>query len=230
MADSGNLPAAQHGSASPQLTVVCVLRSGGIYTPEWVSKLRNGVAKHLHRRHRFVCISDTTVDCERIPLTKDWPGWWAKMAAFEIAGPVLFLDLDTVIVAPINDVAEHAMTGGFTMIRDWHSPEYHGSGVMSWSGDMTPIYNEFASDAGRLMTVKRKRVGDQGLIEEMVPAHTGNPVACWQDVTPRRIASYKVDCVGRGIPAGASIVCLHGVPKFRDMPERDPVRMAWEAL
>lgn len=228
MAEGGKVSATQHGGFAQGLTVVCALRSGGIYTPEWVSKLRNGVKRNLQMKHRFVCISDTDVDCERIPLTKDWPGWWSKMAAFDIPGPVLFLDLDTAIVGGIDEVARHALTGGFTMIRDWNVPAHHGSGVMSWSGDMRWLYDAFAADAGRLMTIQRKRMGDQALIEEMVPAKTGTPVSCWQDVTPRRVVSYKFDCRA-GIPAGASIVCLHGVPKFRDMPERDPVRKIWEA-
>jgi len=56
-------------------TVICVLRSGGQYDAEWVRKLRDGVKRNLARPHRFVCLSDVDVPCERIPLQHDWPGW-----------------------------------------------------------------------------------------------------------------------------------------------------------
>jgi hypothetical protein len=210
-----------------ELTVACVLRSGGIYTPEWVSKLRNMVKRHLHMPHRFVCISDVPVDCERIPLTKDWPSWWAKFAIFDIAGPVLFFDLDTAIVGPLNDIAEHAKTTNFTMLRDFYFPDHHGSGMMAWGGDMRWLYEDFSADAGRLMTVKRKRIGDQGLIEEMVPARPGGAIRCWQDAVPGQVVSYKAHC-RNGVPSGTRVVCLHGDPKFMAMPETDLVRKAWE--
>ena len=50
------------------LTVACVLKTGGCYNAEYVRRLKCGVDAHL-RGHRFVCLSDTDVPCERIPLT-----------------------------------------------------------------------------------------------------------------------------------------------------------------
>lgn len=87
------------------LTIACVLRSGGVYDAEWVAKLQRGVARHMTLPHRFVCLSDVDVPCERIPLVTDWPGWWSKIELFRkglFDGPVLYTDLDSVITGPLD--------------------------------------------------------------------------------------------------------------------------------
>src|SRR6185437_8074786 len=66
----------RQGSQSTMLTVACVLKSGGVYTPEYVERLRSGVGQHLDH-YKFVCLSDVDVP-DRIPLENDWPGWWSK--------------------------------------------------------------------------------------------------------------------------------------------------------
>lgn len=208
------------------LTVACVLRTGGVYTPEWVARLRAGVKRHLKASHKFVCMSDVDVPCERIPLRHDWPGWWAKMELWRIHGPVLYLDLDTAIVGDLSAVAEHAAyTAGFTMLRDFYAADHCGSGVMAWNGDYRRLYDDFAVDAAHLMKVQRARMGDQALIEDVIGREN---IMRWQDHVPG-IVSYKVHC-GRSIPEGTCIVALHGRPKFADMPVNDPVRLAWEAV
>src|SRR5262245_61940013 len=99
------------------LTIACVLKSGGIYDATWVARLRDGVARHLPLTHRFVCLSDVEVPCERIPLEHDWPGWWAKVELFKLKAPVLFFDLDTAIVGDLENIGVHAHAVGFRMLR-----------------------------------------------------------------------------------------------------------------
>src|SRR4051812_39102361 len=89
------------------LTVACVYRSGGRqYSSRYVDVLQSMVARHLSLPHRFVCLTDVTdVGCERIPLETDWPGFYAKIELFRpglFHGPVLYLDLDTVIHGSID--------------------------------------------------------------------------------------------------------------------------------
>src|SRR6185369_16858814 len=105
------------------LTVACVLKSGGIYDATWVSRLRDGVARHLPVDHRFVCLSDIEVPCERIPLEHDWPGWWSKIELLKLPS-VLFFDLDTAIVGSLDDIARHALRTDFTMLRDFYAPQH----------------------------------------------------------------------------------------------------------
>lgn len=214
------------------LTVACVLKSGGIYDASWVARLRAGVAKHLPMAHRFVCLSDVDVPCERIPLEHDWPGWWAKIELFKIEGPVLFFDLDTVIVGDLTEIAQRAFPlHGFTILSDFYRPNGFGSGVMAWSSgaasrDLRCWYDIFAADPERWMELCGRQ-GDQDFIMRMNHRVT----ACWQTANrgylDGQIVSYKVHCRA-GIPGNARVICLHGTPKFADMPTLDPVRRAWE--
>src|SRR5947209_20113122 len=61
-------------SVPPMLTIACVLRSGGPYNADWVTGLQGNVARFAPL-HRFVCLSDVDVPCERVPLITGWPGW-----------------------------------------------------------------------------------------------------------------------------------------------------------
>jgi hypothetical protein len=211
------------------LTVACVLKSGGIYDATWVARLKAGVARHLPVEHRFVCLSDVAVPCERIPLDHDWPGWWSKIELFRLPGPVLFFDLDTAIVGDLSDIAANSSASRLTMLRDFYAPNHLGSGMMSW-GAAAPrrLYDIFVDAPADMMAVQRVRMGDQAYIEEVYSrSYCGLPIARWQDVLPGEIVSYKVHCRS-GIPENARVVCLHGKPKFDDMPAGDPVRLAWE--
>src|SRR6478609_2567748 len=115
------------------LTVACVLKSGGIYDATWVERLRAGVKRHLPLEHRFVCLSDVDVPCERIPLEYNWPGWWSKLEAFRLPGPVIYFDLDTAIVGDLSEiVARTDLWGGFTILEDFYRNKGYGSGVMAW--------------------------------------------------------------------------------------------------
>jgi hypothetical protein len=208
------------------LTVASVLKSGGIYDATWVARLRAGVARHLPVEHRFLCLSDVPdLPCERIPLKHDWPGWWAKLEAFRLPGPVLMFDLDTAIVGDISDLARVATEARFAILRDFYRTDGLGSGVMAFrdADVVRPLYSAFREQWFHAIKALRGR-GDQGFIEDNVDRST---VALWQDELPGQICSYKVHCRS-GIPENARVVCLHGKPKFGDMPANDPVRLAWE--
>jgi hypothetical protein len=209
------------------LTVATVLKSGGIYDPLWVERLRRGVAQNLPGAHRFVCLSDVDVPCERIPLEHGWPGWWSKIELFRLPGPVLYFDLDTVIVGNLVDIATAAILADFVMLRDFYDSRHLQSSVMAWCGDkVAGIYEQFLPNPETLMAKQRARMGDQAYIEEWWGR---TPVLKWQDGVPGQIVSYKVHCRnGGGIPEDARVICLHGYPKFLDMPANDPARQAWE--
>lgn len=211
------------------LTVACVLKSGGIYDASWVHRLKDGVTRHLKSPHRFVCLSDVDVPCDRIPLQHDWPGWWSKIELFKMPGPVLFYDLDTAIVGDQSDIASLAMKTSFATLRDFYAPGHLGSGVMAWSVGFSVcgMYAAFARDPDRCMKLRRARMGDQAFIEDSCGGGDNPDIDRWQDVLPGQIVSYKVHC-RNGIPPNARVVCLHGKPKFADMPANDPVRLAWE--
>lgn len=207
------------------LTVATVLKSGGIYDASWVAKLKKGVTKHLPIEFRFMCLSDINVPSHRMPLEHGWPGWWSKMEAFKLEPPVLYIDLDTLITGDLTDIEAATERDGFTILRDFYRDNGLGSGVMAWTCAMHGVYERFAENPFHYMETLSGR-GDQGFLEDIL---NRNSISLWQNLVPGQVVSYKLHCAN-GVPPAARMVCLHGKPKFRDMPIGDPVRAAWDAL
>lgn len=195
------------------LTIACVMRSGGIYNAEWVRKLRDGVARNLRTPHRFVCLSDVDVPCERIPLLHDWPGWWSKIELFRpgvITGPALYFDLDNLPVGDLSQLA--ACEHDFAMLRNFNRPEYASSCVM-WFKESAPahVYEKFAADPQGWMTFHVEHrdgpyLGDQAFIwdcfERKVP---------FIDIPAMTVCSYKKDFLRLGkLPDNAVMVAFGG--------------------
>jgi len=206
------------------INVLCVLRSGGIYDAAWVARLQAGVAANLTVPHKFICLADMAVPCQRIYLHHDWPTWWSKMELFRCEGPALYFDLDTLIIGNIDDLARQAEAWEFTVLRDFHRTTSIGSGVMAWNVDLWKLYEEFAAKPGEYMNKHRHR-GDQHFIEEHADM---KKMAHWQDRLPGQIVSYKADKCQEGPPENARVVALHGEPKFTTMPAGNWARQMWE--
>ncbi len=214
------------------LAVACVLRSGGIYDAGWVAKLQRGVARHLGLPHRFVCLSDVEVSCERIPLEQPWRGWWSKIELFRpglFSGPVLYLDLDTIVVRSLDTIAGHPH--GFTMAHEFYRPALKCSAAMAWNGDFSSIHRAFARDPARLAAsydgpMPGGRIGDQAFIEDCLRNHDVK-VETFRDLFGERsIASYKVHDCRLAPPSDAAAVTFHGRPKPHEF-SAGWVRDAW---
>lgn len=192
------------------LTVACVLRSGGDFDAEYVIRLQAGVARHLTLPHRFVCLSDVPVPCERFPLVAGWPGWWSKLELFAwLRGPTLFFDLDTVLVGSIDELAAHPHR--FSMLSDFGYPAVCSSAVMAWDGDWSHLATRFRRSMMDSYCEPR-RWGDQGYIAE----HAGVEPDRLQALFPRQIVSYKFGTRHPGVEV-ERVVCFHGLPRPRDV-------------
>lgn len=182
--------------------VACVLKSGGDYDAEYVTRLRDGFQRHLPIAHRFICFSDVDVPCERVPLTRGWPGWWSKFEVFapDLEGDILLADLDTVVV---GDVSTIAGARDFTMIR-WGRAI--GSGLMM----LPAATREYLWQAWirRPEAFMQEFRGDQ---EFIIPR--AGIVSYWPE---SEVVSYKRHC-RNGVPEGAKVVCFHGQPRPRDI-------------
>lgn len=210
-----------------ELTVLCVLRSGGDYNAEYVRKLRDGVAKHLTIPHRFVCLSDVPVPCERIPLKHNWPGWWSKIAMFEagvITGPTLYLDLDTIITGPLDAVTTIPYEFAMLNIRA-KDLKIGNSGAMWFTKAFPHVYERFAEKPQHwidyhLKNAKDRYMGDQAFISD-----------CFSDIPklhralPGFFQSYKYDHLQEQVPHGCSVVCFGGHPRPHEA--RGWVQAAW---
>lgn len=189
------------------LTVACVLRSGGIYTPAHVEALMKQVG-HFMPDTRFVCISDVQVPCERVVMRRDWPGWWSKIELFEhFRGRTLYFDLDSVLLA---DASSLACGEQFRMVRNWKVPHLMSSCVMYWNGDYSHIARMFERAASYVMStyVTCEQWGDQAFIAE----HAGNV-----EPFPGQIESWLCSLNQRPtLPRSATVVAFNGnAPPWR---------------
>lgn len=223
------------------ITVACVLTSGGDYDTAYVRRLQAGVAASLSIPYRFVCLSDVDVPCECIPLVHGWPGWWAKMELFELLGPLLYFDLDTIITGKINQLAEWIVQSekSLLMLRGFYRQD-RCSGILGWSGDVSRIFHRFYKEHINGSGFKQKpnktyafagqqhfRGDQEWLTHYLKNVDNQLSVTMAQDVMPG-IYSYKVDVRQTDkVPNDAKIICFHGRPRPTELPEGHELRAHW---
>lgn len=168
------------------MTVACVWVRGHVpFTAEYVFKLRSMVARHLPEEHRFVCLTDRAKELpgiETIPAQAPagCKAWWAKLKLFDpdlgLTGRVLYLDLDTLVVASLMpivrpeparmpygfSIAPHA--GTFRPPRHVVVPRYNSS-VMVFDSWAVPV----ALWEHWTPRVAKRLWGDQDWIGEQLP-------------------------------------------------------------
>lgn len=224
-----------------KLTVACVYKQEveSPYTPEYVSKLMSGVRRHLTIPHRRVCLTDVPVSqpmfepelFEQRSLRRNYRAWWSKLNLFELPGPVLFFDLDTVIVGSLDSLARAVIENdGLTVLRGFYRPFAVNSGVMGWNALNAgscilaaavekDIFDppQYSRDARRprMITHSGRHKGDQDWLDAII--RTNDIVFRFaQKIAPGSICSYKVDIRDQqrnAPPNGTSVVCFHGRPR-----------------
>ncbi len=190
------------------MKLVCVCKSGGIYSAWHVRRLKSYIDVYLPDAE-FICLSDIP-EVATHPLRHGWPGWWSAIEAFTIPGPALYIDLAVVVRKSMEPFAELAQQKEFVALRDFNPQQRKlANGLMGWQGDMSYIYEAFKQDPERYMKVyiTGRWWGDQGYIE--YNAHTWE---YWQDLLPGSVVSWKKDCRNQ-IPSKARIIFFHGKPK-----------------
>jgi len=157
------------------INIVCVLRQGGKvgYDASWVEKLKNSISRNCTLPHRFVCLSDCEVPCERIPLESTGDGFWAKLQLFKpglFKDPVFYLDLDTVICGNIDEIIKSVSNEKFVMWLE-ADKQIHSSAMMWWNGDYSKLWELYLSKPVTYWKELYKApplYGDQALISENV--------------------------------------------------------------
>lgn len=209
------------------LTIACVLKSGGEFKPQHVYTLREGVARNLSLKHKFVCLTDMGVDCETLTLQHGWPGWFSKLELCDgrLTGDVFYLDLDSTITGSLDDL----VTGHrFTVLENFwafehRDPDRIGSGLMAWNTDLTAIYRAFVKNADRYLREYRTtaKFGDQAFIKD----HSPVPMERWQRKFPGRVLSFRKHVLPlKRVPDSASVVCFGGKCRPWNL---EPDQCAW---
>lgn len=217
------------GNDKPTLSVVCVwqvaehpLMPRHDFTTEYVQRMAASVVKHLDMAHRFVCLTDYD---GRMPvptarLREGWPGWWAKMELFRFQGPILYFDLDVVIIGDITPLARAVMesTSDILLVKnpmDEAAPLT--SLIMGWRGDVEHIYTGFKSAGGKFTAepaLSPSFNGWRGDADFIISHVRATRMATDVAQNYVSIVSYK-KMLQRGglIPAGTAAVAFHGYPR-----------------
>ena len=226
--------------------VACLIHSNG-YEWAYVEKLYNMVSRNLSRPIRFHVYTEESRSVPA-PMIKhaltEWPGlagpkksWWYKLQLFNTdhhSGPLLYFDLDTVIVNNI-DWIPNLHTKFFWAPKDYRHlwrPNHVGvnSSVMWWDTRRFDfVWKDFK--VKDLNHVTRQHQGDQDYISEVISTNETRyflpmNVMSWRWQVKDggmnfRTRVYLAPNTGTSIDYRTSVLVFHGHPKPHEVA--DPV-------
>lgn len=218
------------------LNAACVIH-GSYYDWNYVDKLRNMLQRHCSlpvTMHVYTEAHRPVPEPFVKHILEDWnlsgrQAWWYKIQLFNAQhyqGPLLYLDLDTVIIDNIDWIWQ-LDSQKFWIIRDFsylYKPHTRtlNSSVMWWdTTKFADLYRCFKSQ--KLHTVVKSFQGDQNWITEHIPVND------YRVFDQDRVVSWRWQCVDGGYefktrtytqpgtgtcpPKNASILVFHGNPK-----------------
>src|SRR5690606_32397730 len=121
-----------------------------------------------------------------------------------VTGDLLYLDLDTSVVGPIDDFAKVRRPG---IMADVYRRGGLQSSVMFLPASIRPsVWRRWIAAPDRHMRIHR-RGGDQAFLERVLPEHG---VIRWQEALPGRLASFKAEVRDQGLKPSVGLVVFHG--------------------
>lgn len=228
----------------------CVIH-GDAYSWTYVERLYSMLNRHMSHGIRLHVYTEAERPVPS-PMIKhvlpDWGihgpkrSWWYKINLFdsaEHAGPLLYFDLDTVIVNNIDWICNLPLTY-FWAVQDFkylQRPSHLGmnSSIMWWdTRRFGSVWTEFQQE--NLKAVMKKYRGDQDYLNQVLNKEL-------RFLDPTQIVSWRWQCLGSGynfkqrsyqisdlvthVPIGSSVLIFHGHPKPADLD--DPViKFHWQ--
>lgn len=207
------------------LTICCLLVRGEFvgYSPEYVRRLKVMVDRFCARPFRFCCLTDQPeampAGVEPIPIRRfdGCHAYWSKLQLFDPrhawTGRMLYIDLDSLIVAPLDPIidfpAEFALTeDAFVVERAHINTDRYGrrlvrrfnSSVMVWDGGtQTDLFTKWTSaDAEYYST-------DQDFAAASAPTAKGLPLA-WFPRLSRLTQDETFAMTGSPMPPEAKVI------------------------
>jgi len=215
------------------LTIATVLKSGGDYGAAHVRVLHNALMQWCpgYDVGSMVCLTDTPRAvrdyAKPVSLKMNLSGWWSKMELFQrklFPGPVIYLDLDTLIVGPLGGLVDLALKTpeiGPLMLQGKHpyneQLNYPASGLMMWNqNQMSHVLDQFKKVGPRRVIRRQKKAthgagqqGDQGFIRQVI-----NPPKI-QDYLPERYIRFKREYrKSTDVWPGCNVLCWSGQPRI----------------
>lgn len=202
--------------------IVCVWRTGGDYTAEYVNNLFNSIARNVDCEYTFTVLTNSSQELHPsirvVPLVHDWPAWWSKIEIFTpklcTKGRIWYFDLDTLIVNNITSmITDPRLQKDFYTLQDFMVDNRLASGVMTWMANSpaaSKIYREFCKKPDTIIT-SCCTLGDQCWIGLTLESRH-----YLQQLFPQKFESFKLGCKSGHCVGTAGVICFHGVPRPHD--------------
>lgn len=164
---------------------------GSKYAPEYAVRMGRMVGRHLKQPHVFHVIREAY-----------YPGWWNKIHVLRTKGPALWIDIDSVIVGPLDPLCA-PLKADIRIAKNWAQSGHGGcqSSVMFWN-DASHIADRFTPDV-----IDSGLWGDQ---EWLTMLRDTQQIEV-EHFDERYVKSYKYHA-RNGPPVGTSVVTFHGKP------------------
>lgn len=235
------------------ITIILLYKTGGDYDIDYVKRIANAIRRNTTVEYKIKLVTDEIASIiaplishgiiDSIDyLTHGLPGWWAKVRIFITEGPVLYLDLDTIITGSLDAIIKSILSirNEIIMLRGFYRPDYC-SGIMGWNADFSWLYDLYMekylpkakfSNSHHAIRMKIDRTqfrGDQEWLQYVFKNDRRQHVLLIQDLVPDAICSYKVHIQETEmVPEGASIVCFHGKPRPHEItPIPEWMKIHW---
>ena len=204
------------------------------YTAKHVLRLRNMVARHYPKPHRFVCITDDPTgldDIETLPLWSQYlvlGGCYHRLQLFgkhmrEFIGPrFVMLDLDVVItgdLTPVFDRTEDFVINSYRT-KDFDQ-RYNGSIMLMDAGCRSQVWETFEPfESVRAIEQNRRRV--VGTDQAWIRLTLGSGEATYTDADGVYDVRFSPAMHQRKLPSDARIVVFPGPRDQRTEMRRHP--------
>ena len=228
-----------------QQTIICI-KWGTRYGADYVNRLASMIRRNTRRPTRIVCFTEDPNGVDpgvetpplppiNIPERVQWKGWrklslW-QHPLLDLAGDVLFLDLDVVITGPLDDFFDFER-GRFCVAENWTELGRNVGNTSVYRfpvGKMANVFDDFNRDPERVLA-------NYGNEQRYVTAQSAD-TAFW----PREwCLSFKHSLMppwplnfiqAAKLPPTARIIAFTGKPDPDEARDgRWPVKGAWKRL
>lgn len=230
---------------SGPIDCACVIH-GNMYSWDYVDRLYSMLSRHISKGIRLHVYTEATREVPQ-PYIKheldDWKisgpkkSWWYKMQIFNSkyhAGPLLYFDLDTVIIGNLDWLVNLPLNYFWT-VRDfkylWKPSNYTVNSSIMWfnTKQFRFIWEDFSNKKLEKITASYR--GDQDYITDAIPA------AQRRFFEIDRVKSWRWQCLDGGynfaqkrhllpntgttVNQPTSVLIFHGKPKPNEI--NDPV-------